>query len=84
MVYFNKCAFSVQAISNPSNEELQDMAWRAVVPLVGKLKLFYEYACELEAVLPQLLHALCAGDLTPTEHLEQQQVSHNNNSNIIL
>jgi len=51
------------------------MAWKAVVPLVGKLKVFYEYACELEAVLPQLLHALCSGHLTPTEHLEQQQVS---------
>lgn len=51
------------------------MAWKAVVPLVAKLKSFYEYACELEAVLPQLLHALCSGSLTPTEHLEQQQVS---------
>ncbi|CAB3992160.1 FAM49B isoform X1, partial [Paramuricea clavata] len=61
------------AISNPSNEELQDVAWKAVMPLVGQLKKFYEYATELEAVLPQLLNALCSGNLTPVEHLEQQQ-----------
>ena len=29
----------------------------------------------LETVLPQLLNALCSGNLTPVEHLEQQQVS---------
>lgn len=61
------------AISNPSNEELQDLAWRAVEPLVKKLKSFYEYSTELEAVLPQLLHALCSGEETPLEHLERQQ-----------
>lgn len=61
------------AISNPSNEELQDVAWKAVMPLVGRLKKFYEYATELEAVLPQLLNALCSGNITPVEHLEQQQ-----------
>lgn len=62
-----------QAISNALNGELQELAWKAVVPLVGKLKAFYEYALELEAVLPQLLHALCAGPETPIQHLEQQQ-----------
>ncbi|XP_022792073.1 protein FAM49B-like [Stylophora pistillata] len=62
-----------QAISNALNEELQEVAWRAVVPLVGKLKTFYEFALELEAVLPQLLYALCSGPETPIEHLERQQ-----------
>lgn len=62
-----------EAISNPSSEELQDVAWKAVMPLVGQLKKFYEFATELEAVLPQLLNALCSGNLTPVEHLEQQQ-----------
>lgn len=61
------------AISNPSSDEFQDIAWKAVMPLVGQLKKFYEYATELEAVLPQLLNALCSGNLTPVEHLEQQQ-----------
>ena len=28
----------------------------------------------LETVLPQLLNALCSGNLTPVEHLEKQQV----------
>ncbi|KAK2562306.1 CYFIP-related Rac1 interactor B, partial [Acropora cervicornis] len=36
-----------QAISNALNGELQELAWKAVVPLVGKLKAFYEYALEL-------------------------------------
>ncbi|XP_015768687.1 PREDICTED: protein FAM49B-like [Acropora digitifera] len=36
-----------QAISNALNGELQELAWKAVVPLVGKLKEFYEYALEL-------------------------------------
>lgn len=62
-----------QAISNALNEELQEVAWRAVVPLVGKLKTFYEFALELEAVLPQLLYALCSGPESPIEHLERQQ-----------
>lgn len=62
-----------QAISNALNEELQEMAWRAVVPLVGKLKTFYEFALDLEAVLPQLLYALCSGPESPLEHLERQQ-----------
>lgn len=62
-----------QAISNALNEELQEVAWKAVVPLVGKLKTFYEFALELEAVLPQLLYALCSGPETPIEHLERQQ-----------
>ena len=38
---------------------------------------FYFVTCFLptiEAVLPQLLHALCSGDETPVEHLERQQV----------
>ena len=37
----------LQAISNPSDEALQDLAWNSVLPLVGKLKRFYEYALEL-------------------------------------
>ena len=37
----------LQAISNALNGELQELAWKAVVPLVGKLKEFYEYALEL-------------------------------------
>ena len=33
-----------------------------------------------EAVLPQLLYALCAGPQTPLQHLEQQQVSSSHTS----
>ena len=36
-----------EAIANPRNEELQDFAWSAVLPLVGKLKSFYEFSIQL-------------------------------------
>ncbi|XP_078606486.1 CYFIP-related Rac1 interactor B-like isoform X1 [Branchiostoma floridae x Branchiostoma japonicum] len=62
-----------EAISNPSRDNLQEKAWRAVCPSVIKLKKYYEYSTELENVLPQLLQALCSGPYTPTQHLERQQ-----------
>eukprot|EP00058_Branchiostoma_floridae_P024414 XP_002609904.1 hypothetical protein BRAFLDRAFT_90713 [Branchiostoma floridae] len=62
-----------EAISNPSRDDLQEKAWRAVCPSVIKLKKYYEYSTELENVLPQLLQALCSGPYTPTQHLERQQ-----------
>ncbi|XP_077991184.1 CYFIP-related Rac1 interactor B-like [Glandiceps talaboti] len=61
------------AISNPSNDELQQIAWNAVGPLVARLKKYYDYSFSLEAVVPQLLHALCSPQMTPTQHLETQQ-----------
>lgn len=36
-----------EAIANPRNEELQDFAWSAVLPLVAKLKRFYEFSIQL-------------------------------------
>ncbi|KAJ8375133.1 hypothetical protein SKAU_G00057130 [Synaphobranchus kaupii] len=36
-----------EAIQNPSDEGLQEKAWGAVVPLVGKLKKFYEFSQRL-------------------------------------
>lgn len=36
-----------QAIQNPNDEALQEQAWAAVVPLVGKLKKFYEFSQRL-------------------------------------
>ncbi|CAB1325679.1 unnamed protein product [Coregonus sp. 'balchen'] len=33
-----------QAIQNPSEDRVQERAWAAVVPLVGKLKKFYEFS----------------------------------------
>ncbi|GFS01897.1 protein FAM49B-like [Elysia marginata] len=62
-----------QAISNPKIEDLQDRAWQCVTPLVSLLKTFFEFSLELERVIPQLLGMLCSEDLTPRQHLEQQQ-----------
>ncbi|RUS78795.1 hypothetical protein EGW08_013445 [Elysia chlorotica] len=62
-----------QAISNPKIEDLQEKAWQSVTPLVSILKTFFEFSLELERVIPELLGELCSRDLTPREHLEQQQ-----------
>ncbi|XP_048866938.1 CYFIP-related Rac1 interactor B isoform X1 [Brienomyrus brachyistius] len=62
-----------EAIQNPSNEKLQEKAWAAVVPLVGKLKKFYEFSLRLEAALHSLLGALTSTRYTPTQHLEREQ-----------
>ena len=62
---------SPQAISSPSDDAAQTAAWDAVCPLVGKLKLFHDYAFEMEAILPVLLEALCTGN--PVETLEAKQ-----------
>lgn len=44
-----------QAIQNPNDEALQEQAWAAVVPLVGKLKKFYEFSQRLGTHPPVLL-----------------------------
>jgi len=36
-----------QAIQHPNDERVQEGAWAAVVPLVGKLKKFYEFSLKL-------------------------------------
>ncbi|KAL4623396.1 protein FAM49B isoform X1 [Arapaima gigas] len=43
-----------EAIQHPSDENLQEKAWGAVVPLVGKLKKFYEFSLRL---------AYCGGEI---------------------
>ncbi|PSN56634.1 hypothetical protein C0J52_11271, partial [Blattella germanica] len=61
-----------EAISTPT-EEYQQRAWQAVMPLVSRLKRFYEFSTELELVVPKILFQLCSGPMTPTQHLETQQ-----------
>lgn len=61
-----------EAIATP-NEEFQRRAWLAVVPLVTKLKRFYDFSLELEEIVPKILGELCSGAMTPTQHLETQQ-----------
>nr|XP_009922175.1 PREDICTED: protein FAM49B isoform X3 [Haliaeetus albicilla] len=62
-----------EAIQHPSDEKLQEKAWGAVVPLVGKLKKFYEFSQRLEAGLRGLLGALTSTPYSPTQHLEREQ-----------
>lgn len=62
-----------EAIAGPGNEDLQRKAWDTVVPLVIRLKSFYQFSKKLENVIPRLLTVLCCGPLTPYEHLQTQQ-----------
>ncbi|KAF3836329.1 hypothetical protein F7725_028887 [Dissostichus mawsoni] len=63
-----------EAIQNPNDERLQEQAWAAVVPLVGRLKKFYEFSQRLEAALHSLLRALTSETYDdPTQHLEREQ-----------
>lgn len=54
LYWMHSCFFTVsmhlsspQAIQHPSDERVQEQAWAAVVPLVGKLKKFYEFSLKL-------------------------------------
>lgn len=58
-----------QAIQNPSDEALQEQAWAAVVPLVGKLKKFYEFSQRLGRCYHLLLPFLTAVSLSPSPSL---------------
>ncbi|KAM6953888.1 CYFIP-related Rac1 interactor B [Aplochiton taeniatus] len=62
-----------QAIQNPQKKQVQEQAWAAVLPLVGKLKRFYEFSLKLEGSLHGLLTALTNARCPPTQHLEQEQ-----------
>ncbi|XP_065062160.1 CYFIP-related Rac1 interactor B-like [Rhopilema esculentum] len=62
-----------EAIANPRNDGLQEYAWAAVLPLVAKLKRFYEFSIQLENVLPQLLYSLCGSRNEPLLQLDSHQ-----------
>lgn len=62
-----------EAIANPRSEMHQERAWEAVVPLVSKLKKFFEFSTQLELIVPKILWQLCSGSMTPMLHLETQQ-----------
>lgn len=62
-----------EAIANPRATALQDRAWESVLPLVTKLRKFYEFSLKLEMVVPKILWDLCSGPLSPMQHLDKQQ-----------
>ncbi|OTF73128.1 hypothetical protein BLA29_014503, partial [Euroglyphus maynei] len=61
------------AIDNPHNKELQLKTWNTVVPLVNRLKRFYEFALRLDETVMLLLGELCSDSMPPLKHLETQQ-----------
>lgn len=61
-----------EAIGDPQ-QQYQERAWNAVLPLVTKLKRCFEHSLELERIVPKLLSQLVGGKLNPTQHLETQQ-----------
>jgi hypothetical protein len=62
-----------EAIANPLDDGAQRKAIEVVVPLVQKLKRFYEFSIKLSNMIPCLLTVLCCGPLSPYEHLRTQQ-----------
>eukprot|EP00042_Codosiga_hollandica_P038858 m.319815 g.319815 ORF g.319815 m.319815 type:complete len:324 (+) comp55496_c0_seq1:131-1102(+) len=60
-----------EAISNPSSEEAQRVAWEAVSRRVLILRTFFQFSHELETVVPLLLEALCTEP--PRAALERKQ-----------
>lgn len=61
-----------EAIAESTPDSIE-RAWNVVLPLVEKLKRFYDHSLELERVVPKLLGQLVGGQLNPTQHLERQQ-----------
>jgi len=61
-----------EAISNPV-EEYEDKVREALCPLILQLRKFYNFSLEIGGIVPKILLQLCSGNLTPTQHLEQQQ-----------
>ncbi|XP_061695757.1 CYFIP-related Rac1 interactor B-like isoform X2 [Syngnathoides biaculeatus] len=61
------------AIRSPSEEGVQERAWSAVLPLVAKLKRFYQFSHELEASLRCLLEIFSNPETPPTQQLETKQ-----------
>lgn len=49
-----------QAIQSPGVQKVQDKAWSAVVPLVGKLKTFYEFSQKLGTRLMMMMIMMCS------------------------
>ncbi|XP_075875985.1 CYFIP-related Rac1 interactor B-like [Nelusetta ayraudi] len=62
-----------QAIQSPAAEGAQKNAWSAVVPLVSKLKTFYEFSHKLESSLRLLLDVFTGGETSVMQQLEQKQ-----------
>jgi len=48
-----------EAITRPCPDN-ERKAWEAIVPLVFKLKEFYEFSLKLECIVPKILTKLCA------------------------
>ena len=47
-----------EAITKPTPEN-ETAAWETIMPLVLKLKSFYDFSLKLELIVPKILHELC-------------------------
>lgn len=60
-----------KAISNASDDAVQQETWRAVCPLVATLQRFFKFSLALDQVLQKILQALCSEDPRETLHNKQ-------------
>ncbi|KAI9496588.1 hypothetical protein BDB00DRAFT_758067 [Zychaea mexicana] len=58
------------AIASPTQEN-EDIAWRAVLPIVDMLREIYGYSSDLREGVPRLLNVLCQGEVS--KNLEKHQ-----------
>ncbi|KAI8144311.1 hypothetical protein BJV82DRAFT_609055 [Fennellomyces sp. T-0311] len=58
------------AIASPTPEN-EDIAWRAVLPIVDMLREFHDYSSDLREGVPRLLNVLCQGEVG--KNLERHQ-----------
>lgn len=82
-LFFFKHFIFFQAIQNPNNEALQEQAWAAVVPLVGKLKKFYEFSQRLGMHHPLMLSLEEFIFRLVWFHVERMQTSFYSNAHFI-
>lgn len=70
-----------EAITKPT-PETEEKAWKTIVPLVIKLKEFFEFSSKLEVIVPDILNLLCnfpnsqgeePNRVSIAEHVEQYQ-----------
>lgn len=62
------------ALANSTNDEAQQNANEALIPLLSKTKRMYEFARDdIATLVPDMLRVLCSPEMSARQHLECQQ-----------
>ncbi|KAI9178930.1 hypothetical protein H9P43_005592 [Blastocladiella emersonii ATCC 22665] len=75
---YHGCDQAIRAAISTPNTQTETEAWNAVVPCVVRLREYYEYATQIEQILPQILAKFCAptnGGVNVQANLEANQAT---------